>query len=707
VNEPRPHADVAEPEAAASHAAAFWMDVFQALLIACVVGWVLDLPRRFFGVAFYTEQLLAVCLGLSLALIFVGGKPRRAARIDWGGVIASVAIAAYILWQYEALTEVPWLPVASLVLALIWAAIGSRAWAMRWFDLIGVVASLIICTYIAYRYEPLTYEIAMLPTEGIVGSAILLLLVLEATRRTSGGVLVGIILVLAAYVFIGPHLPGDFQTRPVTPARLLVYLGLDTNGMIGAILGVAVLIVVPFTLMGQVLGRTGGAAYFADLAMSAMGHFRGGAAKIAVVGSALFGMISGAAVSNVVAVGIITIPLMGRSGFSPRKAAAIEAVGSTGGQLMPPIMGAAAFIMAEFLQVSYGTVVIAAIIPAVLYYAALFMHVDFEAAKQRIGAAQIEDVPAFREVLRSGWHFPIPIAFLIVTIAYPEVFQIPIERAAVYSTGILIVLCLLFGYRGKKVSVSEMLRAVLDTGRAALDIVLIGAAAGMVVGTLSVSGISFGLTLQLIALSGQNLIVLLLLTALISIILGMGMPTVSVYVLTATLLAPSLVKLGVTPMAAHMYVMYFGMLSMITPPVAIAAYAAANIARESGWQTGWTAVTVGWSTFFIPFLFVLEPSLLMDGPAWLIAWQFARNLFAIFMGTAAIVGFAVAPLAIATRVAYGAAALAILIPANGFPGAAILDWLGLAAAAGLLGIDFVRSRARHDSVAVSQLPKSS
>jgi TRAP transporter 4TM/12TM fusion protein len=632
--------DAAAPDAAASGPAAVATDILQGLLIACVVGWVLDIPRRTLGVALYTEQLLAICLGFSLALSFIGGRLREP----------------------------------------------------RWFDWIGAGLSLAICIYIAIRYEPLTYELALLPIEGIIGSAILILLVLEATRRTSGGVLVVIILVLAAYVFIGPNMPGDFATRRVSPERLIVYLGLDTNGMIGAILAVAVLIVVPFTLMGQVLGRTGGATYFADLAMSAMGHFRGGAAKIAVVGSGLFGMISGAAVSNVVAVGIISIPLMSRSGFSRARAAAIEAVGSTGGQLMPPIMGAAAFIMAEFLQVSYGTVVIAAILPAVLYYAALFMHVDLEAAKHRIGAAQVEDVPSFVEVLKSGWHFPIPIAFLIATLAYPEVFQIPIERAAIYATAILIVLSLMFGYRGRRVTILEMLRAILDTGRAALDIVLIGAAAGMVVGTLSVSGISFGLTLQLIALSGENLYILLVLTAIISIILGMGMPTVSVYVLTATLLAPSLVKLGVTPIAAHMYVMYFGMLSMITPPVAIAAYAAANIARVSGWTTGWVAVMVGWSTFFIPFLFVLEPALLMQGPAYWIAWQFARNLLGIFMGTAAIVGYGLRPLPPIARICYGVAALVILLPPGTFPGADILDWIGLGASIAILAVDYLRRR---------------
>ena len=639
----------ARQDHAGARVAAWATDVLQAILIAGVVIWVIDLPRRLFGIAFYTEQLLAVCLGLGLALAFIG----------------------------------------------------NRVMPPRWYDWIAAGISLAICLYIAIRYDALTYEIALLPIDGIIGSLILILLVLEATRRSSGGVLVVIILTLIAYVFVGPHLPGDFQTRYVSPERLVVYLGLDVNAMIGTILSVAILIVVPFTLMGQVLGRTGGAAFFADLAMSGMGRFRGGAAKIAVVGSALFGMISGAAVSNVVAVGIITIPLMMRSGFSASRAGAIEAVGSTGGQLMPPVMGAAAFIMAEFLQVPYSSVVIAAIIPAALYYAALFMHVDLEAAKHRIGAAKVDDAPAFTDVVRSGWHFPIPIAFLIATLAWPEIFQIPIERAAVYSTAILIVLCLLFGYRGKKVSPREMLRAVVDTGRAALDIILIGAAAGLVVGALSVSGISFGLTLQLIAISGENLFILLVLTAVISIILGMGMPTVSVYVLTASLLAPSLVKLGVAPMAAHMYVMYFGMLSMITPPVAIAAYAAANIARTSGWTTGWAAVLVGWSTFFIPFLFVLEPALLMEGSAGTIIWNFARNLLGIFVGTAGIVGFAFAPVGNPMRIAFCIAAVTILIPPNAFAAAATLDWIGLAAAIAVLAINFLKSRGLRRAQAAS------
>ena len=246
------------------------------------------------------------------------------------------------------------------------------------------------------RYEPLTLELAILPIEGIIGSAILVFLVLEGSRRASGFGFVGIILSMAVYIYISPFFSGDFQTRWVSPERLVVYLGLDTNGIISAILQVAVLVVIPFTILGQVLARTGGANFFSDIAMSAMGGFRGGAAKIAVVGSALFGMISGSAVSNVLAVGIVTIPTMIKSGFTPHRAAAIESVGSTGGQLMPPVMGAAAFIMAEFLQVSYGAVCIAATIPAILYYACLFIHVDLEAAKKGIGSVKIEDAPRFR-----------------------------------------------------------------------------------------------------------------------------------------------------------------------------------------------------------------------------------------------------------------------------------------------------------------------
>jgi TRAP transporter 4TM/12TM fusion protein len=692
VSEERIVPDAAELASTASRATVVAATILQALLVATVALWVLDVPQVL-RLAFYTEQMLAVCLGLSLSLAFVVERPVRS-RFDWAGGAASVGLAAYIGFRHLRSGDVPLALYPTLAACLLWTLLGTRGWAARALDWIAAALSLLICGWIAAFYERLTGEVAMMPPEGIIGSAILILLVLEASRRISGLGFVGIILAMAVYIFLSPHFSGAFQTRPVSPERLLVYLGLDTNGTISAILQVAVVVVIPFTILGQVLARTGGADFFSDIAMSAMGRFRGGAGKIAVVGSGLFGMISGSAVSNVLAVGIVTIPTMIRSGFTPYRAAAIESVGSTGGQLMPPVMGASAFIMAEFLQVSYGTVCIAAAIPAFLYYACLFMHVDLEAAKQRIGAAAIADAPGIGEVLRSGWHFLVPIGFLIAALVYPEVFRLTPEKVAIVCTAMLMLFSLVFGYRGKRASIGQVLKAVIETGRVSLDIILIGAAAGLMVGIMSISGLAFGMTMQLVALSGDNVFLLLLLIAVLAFLLGIGLPTVSVYILTATLLAPALIKLGVTPMAAHMFVMYNGLLSMITPPVAFAAYAAANIARTDGWTTGWVACLVGWSTFLLPFLFVLTPSLLMDGSAPEIDLNLARGVFGIYLGTAAVVGFALDRLSPQARALYAVLALAVVLPPEAFAGAVWINVAGVALASVMLGSDYVRRRAK-------------
>ena len=347
---------------------------------------------------------------------------------------------------------------------------------------------------------------------------------------------------------------------------------------------------------------------------------------------------------------------------------------------MPPVMGAAAFIMAEFLQVPYGAVCIAATIPAILYYACLFFHVDLEAAKHKIGAAKIADAPSVKEVLKSGWHFLVPIVFLVFALIYPDITRLTPEKAAVVATAILMVLAMIFGYRGKRLGILDMLKAIMETGRVSLDIILIGAAAGIMVGIMSISGLAFSMTIQLLALAGGNVFLLLLLIAVLAFVLGIGLPTVSVYILTATLLAPALIKLGVTPMAAHMFVMYNGILSMITPPVAFAAYAAANIARTDGWTTGWIACVVGWSTFLLPFLFVLTPSLLMDGSWTEIMFNFSRVTFGIWLGTMAAVGFAMAPLKWSGRTIYGVIALAVVLPPETFNGAIWINAAGITAA---------------------------
>jgi len=316
-----------------------------------------------------------------------------------------------------------------------------------------------------------------------------------------------------------------------------------------------------------------------------------------------------------------------------------------------------------------------------------------EAAKEKIGAAQVEGAPSVGEVMRSGWHFLIPIFFLVFSLMYPEYTRLTPEKTAIVCTLMIMVLTWVFGYRGRKPSLGQTLQAIIDTGRFSLDIILIGGAAGIMVGIMSISGLAFGMTLQLIGLSGDNVFVLLLIIALLAFVLGIGLPTVSVYILTATLLAPALVKLGVTPMAAHMFVMYNGMLSMITPPVAFAAYAAANIARTDGWTTGWVACLVGWSTFVLPFLFVLTPSLLMDGPAVEIVWNVARVLFGLYVGTAAILGFSLAPLGRLTRWLYGLLSLAIVLPPAAFAMAPYVNYVAIALAMAGIAVEYARRAA--------------
>ncbi|HEX6980859.1 MAG TPA: TRAP transporter fused permease subunit [Alphaproteobacteria bacterium] len=601
----------------------------QGLLIACVIGWVLRVPG-WFGIGLYTEQLLAAVLALTLMLVFltVPGTARPEGRVPW-------------------------------------------------FDVLAAMAGFLSCGYISIRYPELVNEIVYRPVDGVIVATVIVLLVLEATRRTAGTALVVVILVLCTYAMLGYLMPGDFATRPVQLSRLMVYLGIDTNALLGQALQVALIVVVPFVLMGQILSRAGGGEFFTGLSMAMMGRYRGGSAKIAVVGSALFGMVSGSAVANVAGVGMITIPLMKRSGFPPQIAASVEAVGSTGGQLMPPVMGAAAFLIAEFLQVPYAEVMVAATLPAVLYYAALFIQVDLEAAKRGISGAPVTQLPTAMQVLKEGWHFPIPFAVLVLGLL---VWNLQAEYAALVASAVLLLFAMVFGYKGSRLSPRQAFSAIVSTGGAVLDIIVITAAAGLVIGVINLTGLAFGLTMQLLAVSGENLLILLVATALVAIILGMGMPTVGVYVIMATLAAPALIQFGLTPMQAHLFVMYFGMMSMVTPPVALAAFAAANIAQTDPWKTGWTAVRVGWCAYLVPFLFALSPALILDGDPLSVALSTVTALLGVFMGAVAVVGHLTIAISPLVRLIYGALALMLLIPTDAFDGALLANVVALVGA---------------------------
>jgi len=389
----------------------------------------------------------------------------------------------------------------------------------------------------------------------------------------------------------------------------------------------------------------------------------------------MFGSISGSAVSNVASTGVITIPMMQRGGYTARSAGAIEAVASTGGQLTPPIMGAAAFLMAEFLQVPYQDIVLAAIIPALLFYVALFVHTDLEAARTGVKALDPDQIPAARKVLMAGWFLIVPFAVLIVVLF---TFNQPAETAALAACAVLGVIGMIFGYGSRKLSPRAIAASFRDTGFAVVDIIVITAAAGIIIGILDRSGLSFGLGFVLVQFGENSLFLLLLVTAGVSILLGMGMPTTGVYFLLAALAAPPLIKLGVEPIAAHMYVLYFGMLSMITPPVAIAAFTAANLSGEGPMATAVSAVRFGWPAYVIPFLFVLSPTLLMKGDVVAIILTTVTAIIGVAAVTAAIAGYLFNPLRPLSRLLIAVSGIALLMPPASFPAAA---WLNIAGAA--------------------------
>ncbi len=618
------------------------LTALQAALLICVAGWVLDLQRSLLGLSLYNEQLLLAVLGFAIAICFLmaPAAPRFKGRVPWW----DVALAA---------------------------------------------AGFLLCAVLAWRYPELSTELTSRPLDGILMAALLALLVLEGTRRMAGLSLVMFTLGGVIYAMLGHYLPGVFQARPVEFTRLLVYLNLDTNALLGSSLQIAIVVIVPFIVLGNVLGRCGGSEFFTDLARAWMGRYRGGSAKVAVVGSAFFGMISGSAVANVSAVGVVTIPLMKRSGFPAQIAAAIEAVGSTGGQLMPPVMGAAAFLMAEVLQVPYAQVMIAAIIPALLYYLALFFAVDVEAAKRGIKGEAPERLPQTLAVLKAGWYFPLPFVVLVYALVQ---WNWQAEHAALLATAVLIVLSLAFGYKGERVPVKDVLKAVVSAGGSVVDLILICAVAGMFIGILNISGLAFGMTLQLLTITGESLWGMLFVTAVMAIILGLGLPTVGVYIIMATLIAPALVKVGVTPMAAHMFLLYFGVMSMVTPPVALSAFAAANIAGADVDKTGWTATRIGWASYIVPFLFAVSPSLLMQGDPLTIAWAVFTAGLGIWMGTIGVVGYYARPIPPGLRAAFIVAGLLLLIPADAFPGAIFTDVAGLALGAAIFSREVLRKR---------------
>lgn len=535
------------------------------------------------------------------------------------------------------------------------------------------VVSLMFGIWLAVRFPVLSENVFYHPTEALIISMIGITLIVEAVRRTMGWSLIIILALVCLYALFSSNFSGPLQSRSIAPDRLLKFLILDSASLAGTALTIAVAVVVPFLILSQLLLATGGSQFFSDFSLAIAGRKRGGSGKIAILGSAFFGSVSGSAVSNVASTGAITIPMMKDGGYKNETAGAIEAAASTGGQLMPPIMGAAAFLLAENLQASYIDVMAAAIIPSLLYYISLFMFADLEAGRRKINRVPENLIPRLSKVIKRGWFVFIPFAVILIGLFN---FHLRPETAALIAIVVFILLSLFLRYDNSQLDFGIYLRSFIAAGKAAVEIILICAIAGMIIGLVARSGLSFGLGFFLVQLGKSSLLLLLVVTATVCIVMGMGLPTVGVYLLLASLAAPPLVELGLNPMAAHLFVLYFGMLSMLTPPVAIAAFVAANLAKADAMRTALESVRIGWPAYLIPFLFVVTPELLFEGSLIAILVLFCKSLVGVFIITSGIVGFINTNLNLISRCAFVILGVAILMPhevANG------IMWLNIIA----------------------------
>lgn len=527
-----------------------------------------------------------------------------------------------------------------------------------WYDFVLAILGIIVGLYITLFYKQIVFNLGNITPDRVVVGSIALALILEGCRRVTNWILSVFALM---FIFL-PHfswlLPDVFSKSRLPFDQQVSYLFLDTNGVLSLILGVAAVVLLPFILFGSLFSRTGGGAFITDVAMSTLGRSRGGPAKMAVVASGLFGTISGLAVANVITTGVVTIPLMKKTGYKPHMAGAIEAVASSGGQIMPPVMSAVAFIMAEYIGVPYREVCIAAALPAILYYAALFFQVDMEAGKTGLKGLPGEQLPKLSGVMSKSYLFVIPFGILmfgLFVLCYSP------ERSALVAV-ISLLLLGFFLYKETRFSFGWLLDALHQTGRSCLPLFVICALAGVIVGTVSYTGLGFLIPLYLDKIAGGNLFVLLLFAAVVALILGMGMPPVSVYVILATLVAPGMVNLGIDKMAAHMFLFYYACVGMITPPVALAAYAGAALAGANFWRTGYSATRLGIVAYIVPFLFVFTPGFMLKGSlVWIIA-AVVPAVLGILVLTIALSGYFFQKISLIKRVLFGLSAIGLLFP---------------------------------------------
>ncbi len=605
------------------------------------------------------------------------------------GLTAMVAIGWSVFQLYAAAVSIfdifvmrPIHVVFALLLSFVSISISKRrAGRITVLDYLLAGLSAFIGIHVLWNLETISTRIQFvdsLTSLDLWVGACAIVLILEACRRLVGMALPIICLVFIAYGFLGPYLPGQLGHRGISFANFIDMQFFTTQGIFSSPIGVSAEVVFYFVLFGVLLEASGGGQLFIDMAYSVTGRARGGAAKASVISSALFGTISGSAVANVVVDGIFTIPLMKKTGYSPPFAASVEAVASTGGQIMPPVMGAAAFLMADIIGVPYSKIIFHAAIPAVLYYVALYAMVDFEAVKRGIKAVPREDLPDVKKGLKLRIHLLAPIGVLLYFILADYTLMTSSFRAMIF------IVVIAFLRRATWMNLPKILGALTKGAKEALSIAIPSAVAGIMVGVIVYSGLGLKFTGFLIELSQGNLLLALFFVMVACIILGMGMPTSAAYLIAAVLMAPALVKMGLSVIAAHMFVFYFAVISMITPPVALATYAAAAIAKTDIWKTGLVGFRLALAGFLVPFAFAYNNGLLGMGPWPEIIWVSTTATLGVVLLASAIIGFFLTSMTKLERILFFSAALLLIDPGK------LTDLIGL----GVFAIAIVLQKTR-------------
>jgi TRAP transporter 4TM/12TM fusion protein len=510
--------------------------------------------------------------------------------------------------------------------------IGKR---IPWYDFLFAFMSFVAPAYLfmnSYNIIENGWEVCP-PIQIYILGLLLILLVIEAGRRSGGLLFILIVLFFAVFPLYAEYMPGPLEGYSVGLQRLVGFFTMGSEGVTGLPMRVVGNILIGYMLFAVTLQVTGGSQFFLDFAIAFFGGLRGGPAKMSIIASSFFGSISGSSISNVLTTGAITIPTMKKTGYPPHYAGAIEAVASTGGVLMPPIMGVTAFIMAEFLAMPYYKICIAAIIPSFLYFAGLFIQVDAYAAKAGLKGLSKEEIPSIKETLAEGWFHIVSIVFLVWALLYLHWDAL----APFWASLILLITC---NFNKKtRLSWAKIVSLVEGTGKVLSDLVALLCAIGVIICALSITGVANSFSSEVIAMAHGNVALLLLLGAVASFILGMGMTITACYVFLALILAPALINCGLYPLSVHLFVMYWGMASYITPPVALSAFAGAELAEANPMKTGFKAMQLGIVTYFIPFFFVLNPAIIFYGTPGNIIVSFILVCFAVVFISYSLEGY--------------------------------------------------------------------